>query len=64
MTIEEAERSPKQFLSAQEAAAFLGINIRTFYELCAEDTLPFRTVKMRGKWYVPKRSFLLFVKEE
>ena len=64
MTIEEAERSSKQFLTAQEAAAFLGINIRTFYELCAEETLPLRTVKMRGKWYIPKRSFLLFVKEE
>ena len=64
MTIDELEKSDKQFLTAQEAANFLGINIRTFYELCAEDTLPFRTVKMRGKWYVPKRSFLLFVKEE
>lgn len=63
MTIEEAERSPKQFLTAQEAADFLGINIRTFYELCAEDTLPFRVVKMKGKWYVPKRSFLLFIKD-
>ncbi len=64
MTIDELEKSDKQFITAQEAADFLGINIRTFYELCAEDTLPFRVVKMKGKWYVPKRSFLLFVKEE
>lgn len=64
MTIDELEKSDKQFLTAQEAADFLGINIRTFYELCVEDTLPFRVVKMKGKWYVPKRSFLLFMKEE
>ena len=64
MTIEEAERSPKQFLTAQEAAGLLGMNIRTFYELCAEDSLPFRVQKMRGKWYVSKRSFLLFMKDQ
>ena len=64
MTIDELEKSDKQLLTAQEAADFLGMNIRTFYELCNEDQLPFRAMKMRGKWFISKRSFLLFVKDD
>ena len=63
MTITELEQSKKQFLTAKEAADFIGMSIRTFYELCDEDELPFRVVKMKGRWYVPKRSFLMFVKD-
>ena len=64
MTITELEQSKKQFLTAKEAADFIGMSIRTLYDLCDEDELPFRVVKMRGRWYVPKRSFLMFVKDE
>lgn len=64
MTIDELEKSDKQLLTAQEAADFLGMNIRTFYELCNEDQLPFRTVKIKNRWFIPKRSFLLFVKDD
>ena len=61
-TIEELEKLPKEFITPKEAAACMGISRKSFYKLAQSGGLPFRMMKIKTHWIIPKQSFIEFLK--
>ncbi len=59
-TLDELEKSCREFLTTGEVIEFLGISKSMFYK--SKDSFPFRVEKVGKKMLVPKREFIDFVK--
>ncbi len=60
MLIEEIEKLDRNFLTASEAAAAMGISIATFYR--NRSKMKFPIVRMGRKIHIPKEPFLDFLR--
>ena len=58
-TIEELQKTEKEFLTVQEVAEFMGVNTKTMYKHMK--SFPFRVEKMGRRWLIPKRAFIEFI---
>ncbi len=59
-TLDDLEKSNREFLTSGEVMEYLGISKSTFYKHMEQ--FPFRVEKVGKKLLVPKRAFIDFVK--
>ena len=59
-TLDDLEKSNREFLTSGEVMEYLGISKSTFYKHMEQS--PFRVEKVGKKLLVPKRAFIEFVK--
>ena len=59
-TLDDLEKSYREFLTAGEVTEYLGVSKTTFYKHMR--TFPFRVEKVGRKLLIPKREFIDFVK--
>lgn len=60
LTLEEIELLPRDYLTAQEVAAALGISTSSFYK--RHDIMPFPVMSIGRKYRIPKRPFLTYMR--
>lgn len=60
LTLEEIEALPKDFLSAKEVSAALGISTHAFYRHAEKMPFPIMTVGRRYK--IPKKPFVEYMR--
>lgn len=60
LTLAEIENLPRDYLTAQEVAAVMGIACVTLYKNYAE--MPFPVLRVGRNYRIPKKPFLMFMK--
>ncbi|MCM1023970.1 MAG: helix-turn-helix domain-containing protein [Prevotella sp.] len=60
ITLAEIENLPRDYLTAQEVSAVMGIASSTLYKNYAE--MPFPVLRIGRNYRIPKKPFLMFMK--
>lgn len=60
LTIEAIEKLPKEFLSAEEVAATIGMSRRLFYE--SAGSMPFPVLRIGRNYRIPKKPFIEYLR--
>ncbi len=59
LTLENIEALPRDYLTAKEVAAVMGISAALFYRKCGE--MPFPVIKVGRSYRIPKRPFMTYM---
>ena len=59
-TLEELEKTKRDFLTVKEVSAGMGISRHLFYKVA--DSVPFPVLKIGRAYKIPKQPFIAFLK--
>lgn len=60
LTLEEVEALPRDYLTAQEVAAVMGISCPTLYKL--REQMPFPILRIGRNYRIPKKPFAAYMR--
>lgn len=60
LTLKEAEALPRDYLTAQEVAAVMGISCHTLYK--QRDQMPFPILRIGRNYRIPKKPFVEYMR--